>query len=167
MELRDVLLQMMQENQQAGQPTDLRVGTVTRTDPLEITINTAMAPLRRGVLYLTEAVVEKKIPVLAHSHTTSGLAHAHSVSGLGHTHPTGGSDTGEGLSGSYTTGGALSQDRFESSVALDDVTCIEDGRPLPVEDGYIILNRALAYGDKVLLLRVQNGQRFIVLSRVF
>ena len=36
-----------------------------------------------------------------------------------------------------------------------------------MEDGYIILNRALAVGDEVILLRVQNGQKFIVLSRVF
>ena len=30
MDLKDVLYQMMQENTAAGQPTDLRVGTVTR-----------------------------------------------------------------------------------------------------------------------------------------
>ena len=45
--------------------------------------------------------------------------------------------------------------------------CIENGQPLPVEDGYIILNRALAAGDKVLLLRVETGARYIVLSRMF
>ena len=38
--------------------------------------------------------------------------------------------------------------------------------PLPVENGFIILNRGLAVGDKVLLLRVQSGQKFIILSRV-
>ena len=32
---------------------------------------------------------------------------------------------------------------------------------------YIILNPALKVGDKVLLLRVQSGQKFIVLSRVY
>ena len=64
MELRDVLQQMIQENTRAGQPTDLRIGTVTKADPLEITINTQMAPLRAGVLLLTECVVEKKIPIL-------------------------------------------------------------------------------------------------------
>ena len=68
MELRDVLQQMIQENTRAGQPTDLRIGTVTKADPLEITINTQMAPLRAGVLLLTECVVEKKIPILQHTH---------------------------------------------------------------------------------------------------
>ena len=47
------------------------------------------------------------------------------------------------------------------------IICQEFGQALPVENGYIILNRALAVGDEVILLRVQNGQRFIVLSRVF
>lgn len=128
MELADILHQMIQQNQQANQPTDLRIGTVTGTVPLEITINPAMAPLRGSVLYLTAAVVEKKIPALGHSHSYTG----------------------------GTTG-----------AALESVVCLENGKPLPVKDGYIILNRALAKGDKVLLLRVQQGQKFIVLSRIF
>ena len=79
MELKDVLQQMMQQSQAAMQPTDLCVGTVDAVNPLEITINTAMAPLRQEVLYLTESVVEKKIPVLTHSHTIPAgtLRHNH------------------------------------------------------------------------------------------
>ena len=83
MELKDVLYQMMQENMAAGQPTDLRVGTVTSEEPLEITINPAMAPLRRRQLYLTEPVVEKKIPVLTHKHYISTLTHTHTAPGGG------------------------------------------------------------------------------------
>ena len=40
-------------------------------------------------------------------------------------------------------------------------------RNLPVEGGYIIFNEALAAGQKVLLMRVQNGQKFVIISRVF
>lgn len=147
MNLADVMYQMMSEHQQSSQPADLRVGTVTATNPLEITINTAMAPLRSGILLLTSAVVEKKIPALSHSHSTSGLSH---------THTTGDSTTSAALEGSY-----------ESDTQLSSIVCYENGAALPVQNGYIILNRALAVGDKVLLLRVQNGQKFIVLSRVF
>ena len=147
MELRDILYQMMQENQRASQPTDLRIGTVTSADPLEITVDTAASPLRAQVLYLTEAVVEKKIPALQHTHEIATLSHTHSNSAGG---------TTEGLTERYPTEEALSQ-----------IACLENGKALPVEDGYILLNRALAVGDKVPLLRVQNGQKFIVLSRVF
>ena len=146
MELKDVLQQMMQQSQAAMQPTDLCIGTVDAVDPLEITISTAMAPLRREVLYLTESVVEKKIPILTHSHTipTGTLKHNH------------GGAVGNDLTASYQT-----DERLQS------ILCYEHGQPLPVENGYIILNRALTVGDKVLLLKVQKGQKFIILSRVF
>lgn len=147
MTLRDVLNEMMQENQAAGQPADLKIGTVVSVDPLEISINPQMAPLQAGVLYLTSAVIEKKVPVLSHGHT---------VNGLGHTHALSGAQTSESLMESYAT-----------SEALNDIACYENGQALPVKDGYITLNRGLETGDKVLLLRVQHGQRFIILSRVF
>ena len=133
MELRDVLQQMMQESMAGAQLTDLCMGTVTKVDPLEIIEDAGMAPLRRQVLYLTESVVEKKIPVVTHTHT---------------------------IHDTYTGGGSAEN-------ALSHIVCQEHGQTLPVEGGYIILNRALAVGDRVLLLRVQNGQKFIVLSRVF
>lgn len=127
MELRDVLNQMIDENRSASQPSELKIGTVTSENPLEITINTAMAPLRAGVLILTEPVLEKKIPVLQHTH-----------------------------------GGQVPADLLQGSII-----CQEDSEGLPVEGGYIILNEALKAGDKVVLMRVQNGQKFIVLSRAY
>lgn len=132
MELIDVLQQIGQRTAQALAPAELAVGTVTAADPLEISIDPAMDTLRAPVLYLTVAVVEKKLPLLAHAHRVS---------------------TGEGT--------------CDTAPALEDTTCIEDGKPLPVKNGYIILNRALEAGDKVLLLQVMHGQKFLVLSRVF
>ena len=137
MELKDILQQMMQESMKSAQLADLQTGTVTAVNPLEVTINTAMAPLRAGVLYLTASVVEKKIPIVQHSHTIT-------------------------VKDTYTGGGSAT-----CSTELSNIVCVENGTTLPVENGYIILNRALAVGDKVLLLRVQNGQKFIILSRVF
>lgn len=136
MELKDALQQITQAGIKAAQLTDLQIGTVTAVDPLEITISASMAPLRAGVLYLTVDVVEKKIPVVQHSHTIT-------------------------VSDTYTGGGSAT-----CSTELTDIVCYENGTALPVENGYIIFNRALAVGDRVLLLRVQNGQKFVVLSRV-
>lgn len=157
MELKDVLQQMIQANAQAGQPTDIRIGTVTSADPLEITINTQMAPLKASVLYLTESVVEKKIPILEHRHHINTLSHSHTC-------PDGGTSTN--LTGSYPTLYSL----YSAGAGEDqtqNIVCYEFGKPLPIRDGFIILNRALEVGDEVILLRVQNGQKFIVLSRVF
>lgn len=157
MDLKDVLYQMMQENTAAGQPTDLRVGTVTREEPLEITINPATSPLRRRQLCLTEPVIEKKIPVLAHRHRIQTLSHTHANSA---------GTTTTGLDGSYL-GNTLWFLRGGRHPAGEDIVCWEDGKKLPVKDGFIILNRRLEEGDRVLLLRVQHGQKFIVLSRIF
>lgn len=203
MNLAETVYLMVQKSMKAAQLTDLRVGTVTSVDPLEVTTDPAMPPIPSSILYLTSSVVEKKIPVLSHSHDVNGLSHTHTVSGLGHQHSTSGLEhthavgglshahttadgsTGAALDGSYTSGSALagsypSDQRLTGSYpttsalggvtsngALGNVACIENGVTLPVEGGYIILNRALAMGDKVLLLRVQNGQKFIVLSRIF
>lgn len=167
MTLAETLFMMMQENSEASQPTDLVMGTVATTSPLTITISAAMEALRPEVLYLTESVVEKKIPILAHQHDVSGLQHKHTVSGLSHSHTANGSPTSSDLSGTYQTSEEMGGESFPSSDALTDIQAMENGKPLPVEGGYIILNRGLSVGDKVLLLRVLHGQKFIVLSRIF
>lgn len=166
MELIDVL-QQIAEDSARGMGTDLQIGTVDAIAPLQITVDTMMAPLRAEVLYLTEAVVEKKIPVLTHLHTTKGFAHRHEITTLEHTHTAKGDTTSEGLSGTYQSEESLSQDAFDSDERLANIICYEHGKPLPVQNGFIILNRSLAVGDKVLLLRVQSGQKFVILSRVF
>ena len=141
----DIVEALLQLNRVAGdvdQPTDLQIGTVVKAPPdddvLEISINTEMAPLRQDILYLAEPVIEKKIPLLKHRHA------------MPHTHA--------GVHGS--TGG---------SVQSEDIKGWENGKVLPLskDKKYIILNPALKAGDKVLLLRVQRGQKFVVLSRVY
>ena len=139
MELLEIMQQIMQENSKAMQPTDLVVGTVTSVNPLEITTDNQAAPLLSPVLYLTAAVVEKKVTTFAHSHNTT---HNHIVTD------------------------ATIQSAGQCSTELTGITCYENGQALP-NDGFITLNRGLEVGDKVLMLRVQHGQKYVVLSRVF
>lgn len=145
MTLLEVLQQISDQTVGATQPTDLFVGTVTAVDPLEIQTDIYQAPLKKEVLLLTEAVIEKKID-LSHTHKISGLSHSHSAE----------VSIGQGLTGTYTTQNSLT-----------DVPCYENGTALPIENGYVILNKALAVGDKVMMISVQHGQKFIVLSRLF
>ena len=51
--------------------------------------------------------------------------------------------------------------------ALDNTTYYEDGESLPIENDYAIVNKKLSVGDKVLMMSVQHGQQFIILSRIF
>lgn len=126
MELKDAIQQIVQSGVKSMQPADLRVGTVTSTEPLKISINPAMAPLEAPLLYMTQAVTDKRI--IAPEGALRGIACV---------------DKGETLDrGTYT----------------DPAT--------GVTYDYVTINRALQRGDKVLLLRVQSGQKFIILSRV-
>lgn len=61
MELRDVINQMISQHLKSAQLADIEIGTVTSVSPLEITVDSAMPPLQSSVLYLTSAVIERKI----------------------------------------------------------------------------------------------------------
>lgn len=67
------------------------------------------------------------------------------------------------------TGYSLLSEGADGSVQSEDIKGWENGKVLPLskDKKYIILNPALKAGDKVLLLRVQRGQKFVVLSRVY
>lgn len=170
----------------------LQVSLSTQTAPLEgAQLILTAAVVEKKIPVLTHI---HEMEGLSHTHTLSGLGHSHSTTGFAHSHTTGGlshahtlseGQTGAALTGSYNSdeqlAGAFSSDQkltgtYTSSGALGDVEmegalggvqCIENGQPLPVEDGYIILNRALETGDIVLLLRVEHGARYVILSRMF
>ena len=57
MNLIDVIHTINQSSMAAYGLTDLAVGTVTRTAPLEVTLRESMAPLPQEVLWLTEPVI--------------------------------------------------------------------------------------------------------------
>ncbi len=167
MDLTDVMRRMMQQSMEGYGLSDMTVGTVTSAKPLAVKIRDGMADIPQEALRLTAAVIEKKIPILKHRHITAGFRHSHALPGLAHSHTTEEGGTGVALDGSMKTETALNPDAYTSDERLENIICYEDGKPLPVKDGYIIFNRALEIGDKVLLLRVMRGQQFIILSRVF
>lgn len=157
MNLVDALVIVSNEQNKASQPCDMEIGTVSSVKPLTVERDIAQAPLNEAVLILTESVIEKKIPILDHIHHINSLGHSHSC-------PDGGTSTD--LAGSYPTLKSLVS-KGANGDQTQDIICYEHGKPLPIKDGFIILNRALEVGDKVLMLRVQHGQKFIILSRIF
>ena len=158
MSLTSAIQAIVSDGIAAGQLADVVIGTVTSEEPLEITIDTTMQVIKQQLLLLTEPVIEKKIPVLTHKHYISTLTHTHTC-------PTGA--TSPGLTGKYLGEDSLVSEGYNATLQGENIVCWEDGKELPIEDGYIILNRKLETDDKVIMLRVQSGQRFIVLSRVF
>lgn len=167
MDVIDILHQITEASMQGYGLSDLAIGTITSEKPLEVKVRENMAPIPEAALLLTAAVIEKKIPVLKHEHITEGFRHDHALPDLSHSHSTEEGETSAALDGAGNTETGLDQDAFTSDERLKDIKCYERGKPLPVENGYIILNKKLEAGDKVLLLRVMRGQQFIILSRVF
>lgn len=51
--------------------------------------------------------------------------------------------------------------------ALSGYAVTIDGEEQPLVDNFIVINKGLAVGDKVLLLSVQKGQKFIILSHLY
>lgn len=141
--------------------TDYVVGTVTSTEPLEVTLVNTMIPLPQEVLVLTANVIEKKVRVHGHIHQIVSLPHTHGYFD---------SDTGQGASGSRDriTESALNGS-YPTVIQIENLEFIEHGEHLAIEeDGALVtVNRALRVGDEVVMLRVLDGQKFIILSRVF
>ena len=120
--------------------------TIRDSDLSDLVIGTVT---KINPLQVTEKSVSDPIPAQALLLTEPVIEKK--ISTLKHSHQ---------ISDSYTGGGTCAD-------ALESVKCYENGKALPADAGYIILNRGLAVGDKVLMLRVSGGQRYIVLSRVF
>lgn len=142
MELIDALHELVQDVNRAAQSTDMATGTVQSVKPLRVLVDGAMEPLRPEVLLLTEGVIEKKFPIIEHSHM--------------------------GVHGQTSL--ALMRDEYhvrehDADLPVREDVITVDG--VEVKKWYIIFNEALRAGDKVLLMKVQNGQRYIILSRIF
>lgn len=121
--------------------TDLVIGTVTMfvESPfdIQITIEGTMVPLPKAVLHFTESVVEKYLVISGHTHQYQ--------------------DSDDGSTTTKTT-----------SPSMELMAGFENGVALPGGNtAKVTINRPLQQGDKVLMLRVLNGQNFIVLSRVY
>lgn len=139
-------------------PVQYCYGTVTNDNPLSIRLNDGTIEIKGESILLTEPVVEKKITINKHTHDLRNdlLTHKHSYA----------LETGTATTSPPTN--------ITSENVVDTVisgVCTEHGVDLPTDSNseriIITMNRALEKGDKVLMMRVSSGQKFIVLSRIF
>jgi len=143
--LLTAIQRVVNNNNSVMKLTDWVIGTVTRVKPIEVTLSETMLPIPSSMLFLSNGVIEYKIDNLQHIHTATTTA-----------------TVGTGSTGSVTVQPALNKGTiqvYENNLPLG-VTGDDDGNK-------IIINRKLQVGDKVGLLRVQNGKAFIVWTRLF
>lgn len=158
----------------ATQPMSFVVGTVVGVEPLQIKLDDNDAIVIEGeAIVLTSAVVERKVTVQKHTHDIGKdvATHTHGASGLTtqDTPPTGPPVTVP-VNGDTSTPNELKTNTKVVDTVISAV-CNEHGDDLDVEsdDEKIVftINRALRKDDKVVMLSVDCGQTYIVLSRAF
>lgn len=146
----------------ASNPASLCYGIVTSAKPLKIRLDESSLEISDSAVMLTESVVERKITIDKHNHTIGDglLMHGHVVT------VTQGSGT------------AANSADITASTAVDDTVLtvhysefgqdVTDNQVNEENDKVTItLTRALDKDDRVLMLRLMGGQKFIVLSRIF
>ena len=153
-------------------PISFVFGTVTSIGPLKIRMDQSTIELEGGSLILTANVIEKKLVINKHNHTESkelvDVASAVAATGGSVTF------TNSGVPPT-STGITLNHDHTINDTVLDAYVYEEgkddDDHKLLVEKDderiVVTVNRPLKKGDKVIMLRVSGGQRFIIMSRLF
>lgn len=153
-------------------PMEYCFGTVTNAEPLKIRLNDSTIEISGNSILLTEPVVEKKITIQKHTHKIGATI-------ANHTHIVGTPPLTVAIATPPLEGTAVGtvpktndfNQNTEIVTTVLNAVCTEFNSDLPVDsdDDRIVIttNRGLEKDDKVIMLRVSSGQRFIVLSRIF
>lgn len=125
---------------QSEKPAELCFGTVTAVNPLKITVEQKLT-LGENQLILTKAVTDHQVDIEV-SHYTVNDAFMNGK----HTHA---------IFDTYTGGGSCDTGNLDTT----HKHAYKGRKKITIYNGLLV-------GEKVLLLRVQGGQRFVVLDRV-
>ena len=152
-------------------PVQYCCGTVSQISPLSIRLNERTRELTGEAILLTEPVVEKLLTINKHTHQIgAGVGtHTHSIEVPVTPPPPAEVPIGTAKGATFPPTEIDSATEIVNKVISGK--CTEHKKDLPVKEDsekiVITLNRALEKGDKVLMIKVSSGQRFIVLSRIF
>lgn len=152
----------------AAKPAEFVTGTVTQINPLKVLLNGENGlEIGEDALVLTASVVQKTVTIQKHNHKIgSSLVNHNHAATLSVTTTTG---EGEATGVTNSSSGLNSQTTVETTVV--DAVCTEHGDDLETDSDderiVITINRALEKDDKVLMIAVDCGQTYVIISRVF
>lgn len=152
----------------ASKPTEIRFGTVLSASPLKIQLNQKLI-LSENQVILTRNVTDYEID-MAVSHTTemaleNGGSHSHGYTGTTdsageHTHEASGSEATITVQPN-----GIHSHSYSGGTETVTLTGLLHNHQYSGVKKYKVHN-ALVSGDKVALLRLQGGKRFLVLDRI-
>lgn len=154
-------------------PVEYCIGTVTSESPLKVRLNDSTLEVWGDTLMLTSAVVERKMTIKKHNHGIGDelKGHVHEYVGEGGKLLTG----GPALAPPVSTPGApkpfvtnkVDDEVLDAFVTEFGKEKLNVEKPTDKSEIVVTLNRGLKKGDKVIMIRVCGGQKFIILSRIF
>lgn len=154
-------------------PVEYCIGTVTSESPLKVRLNDSTLEVWGDTLMLTSAVVERKMTIKKHNHGIGDELkdHVHQYECNGAPLLT----AGPALKSPPST--PNSPIPFETNKVDDEVLDafvtefgkekLDVKKPTDKSEIIVTINRGLKKGDKVIMIRVCGGQKFIILSRIF
>lgn len=157
-------------------PVEYCIGTVTSSDPLRVRLNDNTLEIWGDTLMLTSSVVERKLTIKKHTHDIGETlaTHTHPFTGefKGTITPPEPPATMAGVvSGSVSASSELTTTTTVVDTILDAFVTEHGVEQLDAEKDndkiVVTINRALRKDDKVIMMRVYGGQKFIILSRIF
>ena len=170
--LNELIKQLAMDAVKESKPCDLMIGTVETVSPLTITVD--KLTLDEDFLILMNTVKDHYVDVsVSHStqENTINVAHSHSYSGSTdatdldtHTHTTT-SGTGDTETTGVTTNTTNHTHNYSGTTSQYDALDTSHSHSYPGKKK-MLMHYGLKTGEVVLLLRVSNGQRFIVLDRL-
>lgn len=149
----------------ASNPASLCYGVVTSAKPLKIRLDESTLEISDAAVMLTESVVERKITIDKHNHTIGSalVSHQHMYVNAAGAPTATTATTPPSLKAKDTVDDTVLSAHFsEFGQDLTDKQVEADSDKVT-----ITMTRALAKDDKVLMLRLMGGQKFVVLSRLF
>ena len=166
-ELVRLVKQAAVEAVRAGAPMAVCYGTVLSTTPLKIQVDQKLI-LTEVQLILTKLVRDLKVEVYM-DHETESVSHEHTVTGAAevgeHTHPVAGTTTVEGTiepHGHAVT--AATESVFHGHSVAGIAQAVSHSHDIR---GWkkLTLRWGLTVGERVILLRCDGGQKYVVLDR--
>lgn len=174
----EIIKQAANEAYEVTKPMNLLIGVVTGESPLVITIEQRL-PLSEEFLILTKHVTDHYVDMTV-SHSTrdkgvSGLIHSHTYKGIteitsvdGHTHDV--PLEKEVATSNQAEAGSTSHNHLYEGVTEAAFAESTEGTTKHAHEytgtKKVLLHYGLKQGESVLLVRMQGGQKYLVLDRI-
>ena len=162
-ELLEIIKKASKEVMEASNPAGILFGTVTNVSPLEINVEQKMT-LSQEFFILTKNVIDYTVDVTMNWNTNTRSLNAN------HTH-SGSADVSVNskatMSPNPENANITINNEINSNISIDQTNINLSHNHSITGTKSLTIHNGLKVGDKVILIQVQGGQRYIVLEKVY